>query len=857
MEDYGNKLKRLGEAQGRLADELQELLAEYRADDAVRENEELRGRVSQYEERMAGLETRLREAEKQRAALKQALTEQMLDEKLGMIGSSKQKLHTYFAASESKHEGRLQELERRAQDQLRQLHEQAGRILAADKEGLMARIGELQAETDRRMAAHREAVRLEAQRIRAGTDDSYDALSAEGINEETLRKRMKQNRLEMKIGLSWISKLGILLLLIGMGAFFRHTYLNWLNDGMKAAGFFLLGLLMMAGGEWLFRRRLQVFALSLLGGGISILYGSVFYSYFLLEIFNLFAALVASVAITAAAVALSLRYNSRTICSFGLVGGYLPFFSYLIIYGLDGTAVYAAMGYLLLLNGLVLLISLRKRWPVVQSLSFGLHALALVPLVFLAEREAVGMLYAVAAFAMYLLVTLYMPFKQSIRLTWREFTVLALNTALNCAVLYGLLDAAGWERLNGLLALAFAVVYLGLAYLAQKHVPEETATRILFYGTAVTFSLLVIPFQYGIAYLTTAWMVEAVVLAVLGHLYGAKAVERTGWIIAALCAGAYLFIDTVLGVFLFTETPSASAWRYRFVSLGLLGLAVFYAFRLREGEKAARYGRRDLLSLDVLKYGALLNGWVYVLFEASRLYNELMPSGAARHDFFEALLLSVMTIGWAYVVDAVKPLRDRWVELGVRIVYGIGYLFSLAVTFNMPAMNPEGTPNTGENVAALLILIALNALILASARSLIRSWMWARPDLREWYPVVMGAYLFAVLTAFLGVQLQLGHISWLFSLAYLLLAIGYIVYGFRRRTLLIRHIGLGLTLFSTGKMLLFDLNLMASGSKIAAYFIFGVLLLGISYLYQKASNLAAAEDETEETEETEQAERTE
>ncbi|MNI88910.1 hypothetical protein D3C73_1462500 [compost metagenome] len=53
---------------------------------------------------------------------------------------------------------------------------------------------------------------------------------------------------------------------------------------------------------------------------------------------------------------------------------------------------------------------------------------------------------------------------------------------------------------------------------------------------------------------------------------------------------------------------------------------------------------------------------------------------------------------------------------------------------------------------------------------------------------------------------------------------------------MIRRLGLGLTLLATGKMVFYDVSLLTAGSKIVAYFSFGILLLGISYLYQKVSS---------------------
>lgn len=80
-------------------------------------------------------------------------------------------------------------------------------------------------------------------------DSGLDDLAAEGVDEETLQRRRKQNRIEMKIGLNWINRLGILLLILAVGAGFRYTYSTWFNDYMKGSAFFLLGAVMLGAGS--------------------------------------------------------------------------------------------------------------------------------------------------------------------------------------------------------------------------------------------------------------------------------------------------------------------------------------------------------------------------------------------------------------------------------------------------------------------------------------------------------------------------------------------------------------------------------------------------------------------------------
>ncbi|WP_435922927.1 DUF2339 domain-containing protein [Paenibacillus sp. DYY-L-2] len=869
------------------------------------EHAQLRQRANELEARLRGLE-----AENARLQQAFPGQESSTVDKPDPFSASQGKMNTYLSGVSSGFESRLATLEARVKQRIQQLYEQAEGLLGQDREVIASKLGQFQDEINHRMADHRRYVSEGERRIREEAKRGYEQLagpgaggpgaagpnmspqnmavpnmtqpgmvppgmvppnmtppnmtpppnmaypnaipqhgwaqgtSGHGRNPDAERES-KQNWLEMKIGLNWINKLGVLLIILAVGAAFQYSYLTWFNGYMKGASFFLLGLLMLAGGEWQFRKNRQVFALGLLGGGISVLYGSVFYSYFLLEIISLFVGLFLSILITVAAVLLSLRYESRTICSFGLVGGYLPFFSYMAAFSLEGSAVYVAMGYLFLLNALILLVSLRKRWPVVNYISFVFNISSMLALVFIAESEAAGMAYTVITFLTYLGITLYVPFKYKSKLTWWDFSLLALNTVVNCATLYSLLEKAGWDGLRGLLALVFCLSYLGLARMSKKVLEEEKETRLLFYGTSLTFSMLIVPFQFGIHYLSMAWLFEGLVLSVLGHLYRYKKLERIGWGIVGLTLGAFLLIDSFISLF---NTDSFDfSWKYTFISLGLAALALFYSYRLQEEGDARRYTPMDRSLLSAIKYVGIVNIGIYLLYETGRLYERFMPEDASLFEFYRALLMSAVALLTAFAISKIPFIQDAVVKVYNRILYGFGYLMSIAVTLTIPSLNPNGMHNSAENYVALVILIAFNLMVFFSGRDLLYNLLDRSSKSREVYPVIVGVYIFSIITAFLGVQFRLGHVGWLFSLVYLLLAIGYIVYGFRHNYLMIRRIGLGLSLLSTGKMLLFDLNLMTTGSKIIAFFSFGVVLLGISFIYQRVSNKMSPVQEKEQT----------
>lgn len=456
MEDFKDRLHTIRQEQNKLLKEYQTLIADYEASDIILENEVLRKKFEDYQARCIHLEERVRHIEQENGKLRTALTEQMLSEKANMIRISREKLETYFASRTTEGENRLTSFEYGAKNRVDQLIQQTTHELKEDQDEIVARLRLFSEEIRDRIMEQRRRFQEAERKLLHQTASEFQQFGEEEISEETMQKRMKQNQFEMKLGLNWINKLGILLIILGVGAAFKYSYSNWFTGNMKGVAFFLLGALMLGGGEWLYRKQKQTFALGILGGGISVLYGSIFYSYFLLEIIGMYTGIGLSVLVTVTAVLLSLRYESRTICSFGLVGGYLPLFSYMAANGLEGNAVYIAMGYLFLLNLLILLVSFRKRWVVVQYISFLLNTPLMIVLAWLSESAVASMLYAVITFAMYLGMTLWVPFRLKTKLSWLDFSLLALNTVVSCSVLYSLFGDAVWMIIKACWLSSFA-----------------------------------------------------------------------------------------------------------------------------------------------------------------------------------------------------------------------------------------------------------------------------------------------------------------------------------------------------------------------------------------------------------------
>ncbi|KIL53033.1 DUF2339 domain-containing protein [Jeotgalibacillus campisalis] len=835
MEEIKDQLVRLRAEQAKLLKEFDEAVKEYEATDLIQENKQLRKSDHEFRQKLRETSEKLEQTEQENRKLRTALQEQMLDEKRNILKISKQKIHTYFGNEINPEKNRLLDLEVKTKREIIRLKERSARSIQQEKQTIAAKLDDVAREINEIIQKEQALLIQQEKKARSGMTGQYQTLEEEHVTEEIIQKRVKQNQIEMKIGLNWINKLGILLIILGVAAAFRHSYTNWFNDYVKGGMFFVLGLLMLGAGEWLHSKNRKTFALGVIGGGISVLYGSIFFSYFLLNLLNLTSALLLSIGVTAAAVYLALRYHSKTIISFGLVGGYIPFYSYLFAFGLEGNAVYAAMAYILILNLSILWISFQRQWSIVHYISFGLNIPSLLVLLILSPSTGISMLYSILIFLLYLGLTIAYPFKHKTSLRWMDISLLVSNTFVSCMIMYFLFNVLGWDDFRGLLAVAFCALYYGLGKFVEKIIPKERLPKILFYGTSITFAVLVIPFQFGAQWLSIGWLVEGVVLILYANRHKVTLLERAGWGIFGLTLLTFS-LEVLQNLTYLWPVSEYFHLNYFLIIAGLVLVTGYYLVDQSKKDRTYLFKGFDRF-IKGFKYFTVLNVWIYVLYESIYRYTEWVADDFDEYWFYLLLMTALLSMGLAGVLEKIPLVVDRVIRIFSLILYGIGSFIGIVITFTIPTLEPAFADNEFSNWLALMILIGFNGIIYWIGRDLLLSAIRSRFKNAERYPAILSIYLLAMIAAFLTVQFQVGDVGFVFSSVYLVVAIGYILYGFKNNYVVIRRIGLAVTLAATAKLFLFDLLFLAETSKILAYFCFGLALLGISYIYQKVSSL--------------------
>lgn len=817
MEELGEIITK----QKSLITDLEALNKQYDTKELLTQNKTLIEETERCRKKIDDLNEKCKKLMTKNEDLNLKLTEQILDEKRNILKISKEKMKVYFSKNTGDVINELDSLEQNYLFRIKRMKAMAIDELGKEDKETIAALDNMLASIKSKIENKRLKLEESKNNINQEMQNAYKDLEEEGLSAKQIKTRIKQNNFEIKIGLNIINKIGILLIILGAATALKYTYSKWFNNTTRAVFIFILGAVFISAGEYFIRKKKKIFAVGLNGGGTAILYYAVFSSYFFLKIMNMGTAMIISIFITALTVFFALRYNSKTTVSFALIGGYLPFFSYVFAFGLKANGIYAAMVYILLLNASLVYISFYKRWSFTNYLSFIVNIPVLIYLISICENQVINIVYCMCTFLLYLFVTLIYPLYYKTKLKKADIVMLTLNTFGSCVIVYGLFSRAHMNNYRGLLALIFCLVYFALGRFTVKYVKAEKDTTLLFNVTSITFAVLVVPFQFGITWLSLGWLIEGVLMTIFGHFKKSNLIEKSGWIVFAICCAVFYIID-------FPSTAKYIHLKYTSIIVSSLGILYMY---IKENIKNSvfKYTKTGKI-VNGFKYFTIINTWIYLIFEGNTLYiNYFME-----HDFkgfYNVVTIIFINTIMALMLERVKTIGDRMTNYFTKAFNIITAILCISISISVPILYE----NIGDfkKIMSFIILISINLYVYYALRKLCIGLFSRRKINFELYPIFMTVYIFIVFNLFMLCQFQRDYSSLLISLGYMLIAFVSIIFGFKKKFIYIRRMGLILCIIANAKLFIFDLSYLNMLLKIIAYFSFGLVMLSISYVYQQ------------------------
>ena len=293
--------------------------------------------------------------------------------------------------------------------------------------------------------------------------------------------------LEQVIGRKWLGWVAILLIFAATVYFLKYAFENrWIGE----LGRVILGVAASLTLVWLghdrHRRRWRYLSQVLTGGGIAILYLSIYGAFGYYHLIDQRGAFIFLAIIVAEAFLLAAAYDAPSIAVMALVGGFLV--PVLLSTGRDQYGILFA--YIVLLDLGMLGVVIGRSWRWIGSLAYvGTQFLfwSWYSEHYHSEKRPAALLFQTAIFLLFILAGLAPNLRR--RATgWEEWVRLAVNPFVFYATCYALLndDRHDWMAA---LALLLAVVYAALARAELALRPSDRRIFLVTLGTALTFSL--------------------------------------------------------------------------------------------------------------------------------------------------------------------------------------------------------------------------------------------------------------------------------------------------------------------------------------------------------------------------------
>lgn len=323
----------------------------------------------------------------------------------------------------------------------------------------------------------------------------------------------KKSDLEKFVGENLINKIGIVILIIGVGIGAKYSIDHQLISPLTRIILgYLVGLGLLGFGIRL-KKKFENFSAVLVSGSIAVLYFITYAAYAFYNLFPQIFAFVLMVMFTVFTVVAALNYNRQVIAHIGLVGAYaIPFLLS------DGSGRVAILfSYISIINCGILILAFKKYWKALYYVSFGLSWLT-YGIWFLIDFRVLNHFALALTFLSIFFVTFYVIFL-AYKLLKKEMFAPAdiVMLFLNSSLFYGLGCAilsthTVGDQLLGVYTLVNAIIHFGVAVLIFR---QKLADRNLFYliiGLVLTFITIAVPVQLDGNWVTLIWTCEAALL---------------------------------------------------------------------------------------------------------------------------------------------------------------------------------------------------------------------------------------------------------------------------------------------------------------------------------------------------------
>lgn len=650
----------------------------------------------------------------------------------------------------------------------------------------------------------------------------------------TLPKRKPINY-EKFIGENLFGKIGILIFVIGVGLFVKYAIdQEWINETFRTILGFLTGLALLATAGVL-QRKYRTFSSLLAGGAFAVFYLTVAIAFHYYHLFSQSVAFIILVGITVFMSTLSVLYDRRELAITSLIGGFIAPF---IVSSGEGSYL-TLFTYLSVLNVGMFGLSFYKKWRELPVISFAFTSLIMG--VFVIEGYSNGLHTPLVSGRLFAFATLFyfiflLPILSMLRIEGKKMSNVLLSTIIANNFMYlffGITFLSNMElpfRAEGLLTLFIAIVNLSLIFCLRKRGKDCRRLIYTMLGLVLTFVSLTVPIQLSGNYITLFWASEMVLLL---WLYVKSQIKIYAF--ATLALMCLTLISFLMDIAFVSYDPSQLIFlNGTFATSLFMGLATgAFAWLLR------RY-RAFFSTVRLLNYtpwnAIMLFACTVILYYTFMTEFNTHLQGAVRSGV-ELLFSSVSILVVCCAFSKRFPIER----------YTIPYVLSMGVNVLIYMINIGGTLWQNLTFLSSLMLWLTAASVIANLYYVARRY-YAFAGMKTRFSVylnVLATLLWLTMARLFLLQVGVADFSAGFSIALSIAGFVQMGLGMRLHQKVLRIISLSTFSIVLLKLIFIDLWAMPTIGKIVVFVILGLILLVLSFLYQKLKGVLFKNDDDE------------
>lgn len=632
--------------------------------------------------------------------------------------------------------------------------------------------------------------------------------------ENEIKETVSKGEKEIKLGLYIFNYIGVIFIFLG---FISLAFLSgkYMNNLMKSCTIYVFSFIFLGVGHFYSKRKKIIFSRGLIGCGIGLLYISTYVAHFVLLVFTKELALTVSVLVTILSIILTMHYKSKSISILSQVGGYLPVFTFLYSTNFSTKALIISQIYVLLLNILMYMIYRKYQWKLLNIVSFVLMSLWVLTFPFDKNNFIyINYLYSLIYFGIYFLPLRSEKGKEGGSID--SYIKIASLTVLSF-ISFSLLIFEEKNISNIMILVSQVALYSGLnAYFVKNKKSSIISVFLEIFSNLwlVILGIVYLPIVYIEKYEYIIVFIN--ILVIVNIILYIKRVMNRYIVISTIYICYFYIMYFFITLFFLTVVLGGIEMKYKvmFLILNLISL-----FLIRKSKVDFKYFGKIFYIFLYFHIEYFLVSLVF--FSINRLNLNFIGN-------FEKAWLNIIVVSiFSYITFFIEKFKKYKLPF-------VSFSIILVSIFFCNLLIP--IPKDGSYM--IRFILSLTANLLSNAISIYGVVKFIKDGRKkeEIFILIISGALLLNGTVIAYNNIEFSYLNILLDVLYALLSLCLIVIGFRKDLGVVRRVGLFMVIITAFKLMILDIPTTTLLSKMILFFIFGILSLVISYMYQNYNN---------------------